>query len=360
MELQTPKPQVKVFYDGKNISEDISKYIIGLTYSDKVEGESDTIDLMLEDVDGLWKDGWYPDKGSVLTVSIGLNGVFLDCGSFEIDQIQMSGPPDTVTIQGLAAGTKTGTRTKLSKAHENKTLKQIAQSIAQKHKLNLQGDIASIVLNRITQNNETDLHFLKRISYEYGYVFSIRNKIMTFMLIEKIEGYDVIQEIDKTDLLSYSLTDKTLQTYSSAVVKYHNPKTNSVSTFEAKKIKNADGVEFSVIDTENVLNIHTKAENNQQAELKANAALYRANSLQQEGNIDIIGNAYMVAGVNFDLTGLGKLSGKFHVMSSTHTIDRSGGWTTALDIKRVGFIVKSKHKSTKVKKPAQYDISVVK
>ncbi|HYG50497.1 MAG TPA: hypothetical protein VD905_06320 [Flavobacteriales bacterium] len=358
--MELSRPQIKVLYNSKDITNDISKYIIGLKYTDNTEGASDSLEINLEDNAGLWRDGWYPDKGDELTVSIGYNGVFLDCGVFAIDQIQLRGVPDVVSLQGLGAGISNGIRTKVSAAHENKTLKQIAESVARKHGLSIVGGVAPIVIERVTQKQETDLCFLNRIGHEYGYLFSIRGKQLIFTSIFDIENLKPVTTIDRAQMLSYDITDKTLQTYSKAVVKYHNPANKKVSSYEVDKVNNKDDVPFNYIKTNDTLVINTKAENNQQAEAKAKAALYRANSLQQEGTIMVPGNPYLVAGNNFEITGLGKISGVFHIMSSDHNIDRGGGWTTTLEVKRVGFVIKEKQKSTKPKKPAKYTVTVVK
>jgi phage protein D len=353
-----PRPQVKVIYNGKDITNDISKNIVGFKYVDNSEGASDSIDLKLEDTDENWRNGWYPNKGDDVTVSLGYNGTLLDCGVFEIDQIQLSGPPDNVSLQGLGAGIKGNLRTKVSTAHENKTLRQIADTIARKHKLTVIGSITPIVIERVTQREETDLAFLNRIGSEYGFTFNVRGNKLIFMSMFDIEERPAVTVVDKTDLLSWDITDKTLQTYSKVVVKYHNPVNKEVSTFET--VPNNDNIPFNFIKTEDVLTIHTKAENNQQAQAKAKAAIYRANSLQQEGSITLPGRAVLVAGNNFELTGLGKISGIFHIMSSEHDVNRSGGWTTTLQIKRVGFVVKTKEKSTKKRKPAKYTTTIVK
>jgi phage protein D len=223
--------------------------------------------------------------------------------------------------------------------------------------------IKNIVIGRVTQHNETDLAFLNRIGKEYGYVFSIRGNQLIFISIFTIESNAPVAELDKTDLLNWSITDKTLQTYKQVNVKYHNPENKTVSEY---KVSNDFNPIFPLLDkpfqstnSNDTLNIHTKAENNQQAEEKAKVALYRANSLQQEGNISTPGNPYLCAGVNFDLTGLGKISGTFHIMSSTHRVDRSGGWTIDAEIKRVGFIIKTKTKSTKKRKPQKYTVEIV-
>ncbi len=47
------------------------------------------------------------------------------------------------------------------------------------------------------------------------------------------------------------------------------------------------------------------------------------------GTITLPGNVKLVAGVNISLTEVGKFSGKWHIASSSHTIDNSGYVTEA-------------------------------
>lgn len=88
-----------------------------------------------------------------------------------------------------------------------------------------------------------------------------------------------------------------------------------------------------------------QADNKQQAELKAKAALYKVNSLQQEGTVEISGNILATAGNNCELAGLGVFSGLYYINRSTHSISKDGGYATSLEIKRVGLIEKKKQKA---------------
>jgi len=86
---------------------------------------------------------------------------------------------------------------------------------------------------------------------------------------------------------------------------------------------------------------YTKAENKQQAEAKAKAIMHLSAGNQMEGNIEMKGTVLAIAGNNFQLTGLGKLSGKYHIKSSSHKIDKSSGYTVGLEIKRLNLPEKS-------------------
>jgi phage protein D len=343
-------PKFTVLYNNKNITADISKHMLSLTYNDKTEGESDEIEIEVEDVDLKWQNSWYPEKGAKLTVTI----ESLKCGVFEIDEIQLSGPPDVVTIRGMATGIVNSLRTKKSDAHESKTLKQIAEKVASKNNLTIQGEIPEITFGRITQNKETDLAFLKRISQEYGVLFAVRENIITFTSIYDVEKRNTSFTLDKSEISKFTFKDKADGMIKSASVKSKSAKKNEPVTanldFEKYKKEQGYSSDTPVNRDEGVT--HTKAENKQQAEAKAKAIMHLSASNQIEGSIDIQGTVLAVAGNNVQVTGFGKLSGKFHIKSSSHKIDKSSGYTVSLEMKRLNLPLKTE-RITKPKKKQQ-------
>jgi len=335
----------QILYNNKNITKDISAHLVQLTYADKVAGESDELELQLEDADLLWQNDWYPGKGAKISAVIEQDGLQLKCGEFTIDEIENTGDNssgDTVTIKALAAPITKKMRTKRSSAHENKTLREIANTIAAKHGLTVEGTIENIVISRATQYQETDLHFLHRLAGDFGYVFSVRSGMLIFSSVYELEGKAHILTLDKTDLTNWSLKDKTTEVFKKATVKYHNSAKNKL---EEAEIENEDA-EFSKDDT---IDLKTKAENKDQALAKSKAALHKHNSHEKSGSISMPGNTLLVSGINFELTGMGNLSGIQHVLTSTHTIDRSGGYATNAEIKAVAKVDKSKWKPKRIR-----------
>jgi phage protein D len=351
------RPVFNIFYNGKNITADLSLYVLSVRYTDKVIGESDDLEIQLEDTDRRWIDTWYPTKGDRLKLQMGYAGSVLDCGEFEIDEITLDGPPDTVTLKAIATWVTSPMRTNDSKGHENKTLKEIAEYVAKKNDLTLLGDIQTIRIARSTQNREPDIAYLHRIASEFGYAFSIRGKQLIFTSIYELEDGVAVKVINKSDMTSYSITDKTSETYSSAVVKYQDPATKSVNSYEVKQEANKDGVVFNKVVKKDVLIIKDKAENKQQAESKAKAALHSKNSMQQVLSFSIFGDPLLVAGNNIDVTGFGQLSGRYHITQSTHNDSKSSGYTTECECKRVAEGEKSKQKITEEKEvaPVEYE-----
>jgi len=358
--MRVPKPKFSVLYNGKNITADIAKYMLSISYTDKTEGESDEIEIELEDVDALWQNSWYPEKGAKLTVVIET----MKCGVFEIDEIEMKGPPDTVTIKGIATSITKALRTKKSDAHEKKTLKQIAQKVAEKNGLTIDDmlGVPDFSFDRITQNKETDLGFLKRISKEHGVVFSVRDNKMTFMSVYELEKQKSVFTIDKSDISGYSMKDKADGMVKEAKVASKNMKTNETVTanadFEKYKKDNPAYTAPAVVSQDTYVD-SSRSENQQQAESKAKAIMHLSASNQQIGNFSMQGFARAVGGVNFTLTGFGKLSGKWHIKVSKHTIDKSGGYKTDVECKRLQEPKKSQQITTKKKKTKSSLVNVI-
>lgn len=320
------QPAFEVLYNNVDITTDVTRHLTRLTYRDKTQGGSDELEIQVEDVDALWRGAWYPAKGAALVARIGYRGGLITAGAFEIDEISLAGPPDTVTLKALAAGITEALRTKRSRAHEDITLRRIAEAIAADNALTVEGQIQNVRIGRVTQDNETDLSFLRRLAEEYGYLFSVRGSALVFTDLFEIEGAAVIRSIDRTEVTQHSLRDKTADTYAEVEIRYTNPD-------EKKTIDAAEAAAPGA--SADTLQLRGRVENKQQAELKAKAALHRANSRAQSGNITLPGDPLLCAGVNIELTGMGVVSGVYHIEESEHTFTAAQGYTTRLEIKKL-------------------------
>ena len=146
-------PIFELFYEKKNITEDVSKYVTSIEYTDVEHGESDELQITFEDSEYLWQNAWIPTKGDSLRAYIGYEAEkLLNCGTFEIDELEYDTPPDVVTVKGLATGIKKPLREKNSTGYENKTLKQIAKEIADKYGYTLVREIADIRVDKLENN----------------------------------------------------------------------------------------------------------------------------------------------------------------------------------------------------------------
>jgi hypothetical protein len=317
-------PTYKIEYNNKNITKDVSDYVLSIEYSDYEHGQSDEITITFEDSESLWNGAWIPSKGDALRLCVGYVGEqMLNCGAFEIDEIEYNAPPDTVIVKALATGIKKSFRQPNSVGYENKTLQQIASEVAKRHNLTLVGEIENIKVERITQNQERDLSFLKRLAEQYGYIFKIADGNLVFYKTEKLISAKSAKILYKTDLSSISLREKTSHAYKSVSVTYKNPKTGKIVSATAKNDKCVKG------DT---LKLDSRCENKQQALVKANAALQKGN-YTIEGTLNLPGNPFLVAGLNVEVKDIGHFSGKYHIVEAHHIIDKTSGYATSLEVK---------------------------
>lgn len=316
-------PIFKVEYENTDITAHISPYVLSVGYIDFEHGQSDEVEIHIEDSNHLWKADWYPSKGDSLKLNIGYEGEkLLNCGSFEIDELEFASPPDTITLKALAANIKKALRQNNSVAYENKTLKQIAQEVADKHSLKLVGSIQEVKIKRITQNKKRDLEFLKNLAEEYGYIFKISDNKLIFYETAKLKSTDPALILYRQDLISFSIKDKTHDQYQSCQVIYHDPKSKRVISSNIKgSTSRADA-----------LKLNKRCESREQAILKAQAGMNKNSPV--EGSLSLMGNPNIVAGLNIELKGFYHLSGKYHIKQAKHSIDRMSGYKTELEVEK--------------------------
>lgn len=334
------QPAFELAYNGKAITTGIAPYVLAITYTDHLTGESDELDVELEDTAGRWLDAWYPEKGANLTLSFGFLGrPLVKAGVFNVDEIELSGPPSVVRMRGLATGVQDAVRTRKGRAYEKTTLTAIAQRIAKRHKMKLIGKVEALQIDRATQYHESDLQFLARLAGEYGYAFKVteNNTKMVFWKTGDLNLQKPIRTFRPSDMMSWRAADKVTDVPGDAQVKYHDPKTKKLVVYGVKEGKTTvvgqtDAGKSSSADT---VKMAKRAPTKQAAEAMATAELERRQLDRTSAEITVEGDPGLAAGAVIELAGLGKLSGNYTITKATHRITRSDGYTTALELKRV-------------------------
>ena len=321
-------PYFQIVYNQKNITRDVSAYLESLTYEDNQEGKTDEVSITFDDSKGFWRDAWYPTKGDTLQVSLGYANVIVNAGIFEIDEIDYSGKPDSITLKAIAAVPTKQLRTVKSFVHENKTLREIVKTIADANGLTVQGRIADVRISRTTQNRESDLAFLFRLGKMYGYLFSVRGNLLTFTSVAEIDAATPVARVALSQMSRYSFKNKLIGTFAEAEATYHNVESRqTVKVVEKEKALTNQAIREAMV-------LRQKAENQQQAELQAKAALRQANHTATTANITLEGNPLLLAGNNVELTEVGFYVGKYQIVSSRHTISTSA-YITSIECNRI-------------------------
>lgn len=342
-----PAPDFELSYNGKVISRDISPYLLGITYTDHLSGESDELDVELEDSDGRWLDAWYPEKGATLALRYGYEGQPLtSAGSFDIDEVVMSGPPSVVRIRALATGVQKAVRTKSGVAYEKTTLAVIAARIAKRHKMKLIGNIEPIPIDRATQLMETDMQFLYRLARSYGYAFKVteNNTKLVFWRSSALGAQSAIITLRPSDLSDWSITDKLTTVSAAAKVVHHNRKTKKLSVYGvtasgevgvvAEKTVATASKKKAKTSSADTAYVQARATSRQSGAAQAQAELDRRHIERTTGEVSLFGSTRLLAGVVVALADFGRASGNYIVAKATHRSSRNRGYTTALELKR--------------------------
>lgn len=321
------RPRFVIKLAGKDITADVSQYVISLEYCDYLDGQSDEISITLQNENLKWCDQWHPDEGDALEIGLGYHdGDFIEFSKCEIDTIEYDFKPDTVRVRGLSAGVTKSVRTRKGRLYEKTTLAAIAKQVAKRNNLKLTGTMLDIKIDRITQYYERDLEFLARLAREYNHSFKIVGDTLVFTHKPDLENQPAVRTIDYEQVIDLRIREKIKDIVSKVQVTYHNPKTKKRQKRKYKTRRKSSG------DT---LKIVRKGQDESVTSAQAQAAINEANEDRCTADLQLLGDPKLVAGNNMTLTGIGKLNGQYLINRSRHSFSRSNGYTTSLELKRV-------------------------
>lgn len=167
MEAVIYKPNVFLTYNGHDVTEDFSPYLLDVTYTDYEKDQSDELNIRLKDNESKFRDNWSPRKGDKLTCNMYAEDGVLSCGGFTIDEVEYSGDEsgDICTVRALAATINKSIRTRFARGYSGKTLVDIAREIGVRHGFEVIGSAGFVYVDTMTQANETDLAFFEQSSF---------------------------------------------------------------------------------------------------------------------------------------------------------------------------------------------------
>ena len=317
-------PAFTLLYNNQNATHDIAQVLIQADYTDYLTDQSDELSITVEDVDRRWINDWYPTAGATLVFAIGYEGEpLLQCGTFEIDEIDITDSPNTVRIRALSAGVSPALRTVNHRAFDKQTLPAILGSLA----LPVVGNIEPIMIERVTQDT-TDLAFAKRLAHEYGYIIKVKDNQIIFSKITDINSSGAVLTLDRTQInRGWNFKDQI------RTVK----EDSTVSRYNSKKKENISGNAASSApkSSNDQINSRSLATDSGVAKAKADGALVRDNDPKTTGSFSNDGHTSLISGNNIDLTGFGKLSGKCRLDKSAHSLSRQSGYQTQVDFTKV-------------------------
>ncbi|MBQ9564308.1 MAG: hypothetical protein IJU98_01860 [Synergistaceae bacterium] len=342
-------------YNNKDISEDIAKNLLSFKWTDNSSRKADSLDIDLENTAGLWNGAWLPAKGATLTASIvhenwdGGSGIqTLPCGTFQIDETTVSGPPSKAQIKAVSVPIKTKARGQ-AKTHgwNDVHLSQIAGDIASDAGLSLMFDLQDDPhYQSEDQMEETDLAFLQGLCDDAGASLKVSHDRLVIFSEEEYEKKSSVLTFEPGNLTKWNMKNKSADVYKSCKVSYHDPETDTDIDYE----EDADLADLSGEDDNGrTLTLNRRVKSRAEAQTLAKNSLRNANKYEVSGTLDAPGNLRVVAGVNIELSGFGAYDGKYAVETVTHTINGKGYHTMSISIRRGGNKAQKKKKGGKGK-----------
>lgn len=327
---------LQLTYDGVDISTDLRPYLLAWTHTDNLSGQADDLQISLEDKDQRWSGPWLPDTGAVLIAKAvrenwekeGKTDV-LPLGKFEIDEIEVSDPPTTVTIKGISVPESSSLRgEEKNRAWEKTKLSVIAGDIAGKAKLKLYFEVDdNPEYDRIEQTSETDLSFLMRLCNDAGLCLKISGTQLIILDEEKYEARPPVVTITrgKSHIKSFRGIKTTQGLYRACRVAYRSPKgrKNINYTFTPK---NAPKTGRTLLVDQRVTSI-------KEAERLAKKKLREANKNAVNVSLIMVGDNVLLAGHTLMLAGYGKaFDGKYIITQISRS--QQNGYEMSMELRK--------------------------
>ena len=220
--------RVIVIFNKVDISDEIAHSISSLNYTDNSKNAIDDLELELENLDYRWLKEWYPDENAQLLVGIHEEleneTNFLDLGTFYVDEPTFEN--NRLNLKCLALPLDQNIRDqKNSVAWERITLKELVTQIANKHEMNAEIYAENEFLERLDQNQETDLAFINRVVKETGLNMKVSDDKIIIFDDEEMEKNDTVEIFNINDerIRSFSLKKKNKEIYDNVEVSYYDP-----------------------------------------------------------------------------------------------------------------------------------------
>ena len=159
----------RILIDGQDRSEAFRDRLLSLSITDESEYHSDTVSVHLDDRDGRIV---LPRPGVEMVVQRGYEEMGrVEMGRYTVDEIELSGPPDTLFVRGKSVDMFASLKQHKSRSWSG-NLSNILGVIAAEHDLEARvgSRLASVHIPHIDQTEESDLHFLTRLGQQYDAV----------------------------------------------------------------------------------------------------------------------------------------------------------------------------------------------
>lgn len=329
--------EVLIYVNEKNITDEISRYVTSITYNDVLDGEANTAEIELHDVERIWCDEWFPTRGdtaSIELVRLEWNGEkefdSLPLGEFEIDEISNKysrGSGNTCTVKLNSIANSSGLRAvNESRSWENVTLSKIAGDIAAEAGMVLFYDTnEDPVIERAEQSEKSNLAFLKKICHDNGLALKVEDGKLIIFDEEKYESQSPVKTLEYgvDAIKSFNATATISKIYKSAKVEYKHGKKSEKIEGEYTDDSKKSGM---------TLKVNQKVSTQAEAEKLAKKKLREKNKEEIKISLSLIGDFIYLSGNVIELVNHGWYSGNYIIEKATHKI--GNGYDVTVELRK--------------------------
>lgn len=327
--MKARQSSVIVKYNGKDITKTITDYIEGFQYVDNASGTADTVTLKLNNRSGKWSAGWIPVEGDFVESIIKLTNWIAEgdnrkynCGYFLIDDLSYSGPPSVASVGGIATPIRTDFNvTEKSKTWKKTTVKGILQKISSDAGITLYFSGQDYPIDELEQSNKTNQSFAFELCNSYNLAMKLYNRGMVVFDQTEYEAKKASLNINKTQLESWNIGKKMTRAYDGVSISYTDSKKNQTLSYK-----------FMLKDGSRILKLNETAESLQDAEIKAKSKLLEHNRQCQTMSVKLMGDTKYIASKCANVSGFGKLDGKYYIDTVTHEKNAGSGYYCTLEM----------------------------
>lgn len=302
-------------FNGKWLGKSLKDYLQSITYTDVASGQSDQLDIVMQDIKMEWLGKRYPKKGDRVDGKItfvnwdGILDKKLDCGAFVLDNIKFSGGPAAASFGCLASPIDSSFNTReRTKTYQDVTIEEIAQEIADRYNLKLKCSGADIRIDTIEQSQKTDSAFLCETCDAYGISVKIYKKSIVIYDQTAMEEKKPVKKLTREDFIDdkWEYEDSLAGVYTGARISYQPGEGgDEISVYVGQKDEEADDAR--------VLYINESADSVADAYRKAAVAVNKSNQEATKLSGDIWPDPKICAGVTVEISGMEHIDGKYFV-----------------------------------------------
>ena len=338
MSEQARRASASLKFNGQDVQIQLNDKLESITDKDVASGESDSVDLIVENKDGKWMKAWKPVFGDTISGSMDFYHWYnaktpkqsISLGNLTVDSMQFKGSDSTARIGALAIPYNSGWRlTVRTKTWEKVTLQQIGQQIAARYGLQFVYDADTINIESVEQTQETDSAFLYKLAQDHAISMKVfQGKIILYDRgrWEQKAAQTTIDIKDFEDGTSWTMDDTIQGIYTGARAAYKAGKKNEELSVFVGFIGENDPHARNLKITET-------CDSKEDAGRKAAAKVNEANAKATVLSGSIYPDPALVSGVTVNVTGFGsKYDGKYFIDKVTISITGSGGTTQEIEM----------------------------